>query len=102
MVVVISLFPWKRHSGSPENVGTSFSREGDGQQERKRVGESQAKRMFTKIIGFNLQSDTTAFIAVSQGNGKYIYPNIESNRSTWWIIYVKLSVHSQMLLKIVS
>lgn len=38
VVLVISLFPWKRHSGSPENVGMSLSRGGDGQQERKRVG----------------------------------------------------------------
>lgn len=43
VVLVISLFPCKRHSGSPENVGMSFTRGGDGQQERKRVGNHRPR-----------------------------------------------------------
>lgn len=59
VVVVISPFLCKRHSGSPENVGMRGGGWAAGEEEG---GESQAKRMFTKIIGFNLQSDTAAFI----------------------------------------
>lgn len=45
VVVVISLFLCKRHSGSPENVGM---RGGDGQQERKRVGNHRPRECSLK------------------------------------------------------